>query len=166
MLEWLKDYKLFRDQIRKVKIEDFNELKKLLEKVEELEGQLISQKTKHENEIMSLNHAITIEKERVGAEKQREIETLKHTLKLKEAEFEKEKEAMLLQAQQTIAKQREEFLEKNFKDLKTGVDDSFNRAMKSLDIFVQRLPSFRAKRIEHEGNKGKDINIDADIDKE
>src|SRR3990167_5744722 len=109
MLEWLKDYKVFRDQIRKVKIEDFNELKKLLEEVEKLNGQLMSQKTKHENEIMSLNHAISLEKERVKAEKDREIATLRHELTLQQAEFEKQKEAMLLKAQQEIGRDRTEY---------------------------------------------------------
>ncbi|MFH1405843.1 MAG: hypothetical protein ABIG52_01330 [Nanoarchaeota archaeon] len=164
MLHWLSDYKKFRDEIRKVKVEDFNELKKILVNNEQLQTALVTQKTQHENEIMSLNHAISLERERVKDEKEREIASLKHTLKLKEVEFEKEKETLLLQAQQTISKQREEFLEKNFKDLKTGVDDSFDRAMRSIDVFAKRLPEFRAKRIEHDGDKG-GINIDIDSDK-
>jgi len=47
----------------------------------------------------------------------------------------------------------------------TKFDSSFDRAMKSLDVFVKRLPSFRAKRIEHEG-QGENINVDVDADKE
>jgi hypothetical protein len=97
--------------ISKINLEHENEMSKL--------------KVLHENEIMSLNNAINLEKVNI-----------KHQYFLKEKEFEVEKETLKLKLENEINKKRQESFEKNFNDLKEGLQLTQDNTVKMLSVVM------------------------------
>ena len=168
MISNMKEYKLFKEKLRKVKIESFEELEAVLkenaeikERLIKLEGiktaQLERQKDKyeaqirklkngHEQELMSLKHAINLEKERIQTKTAQEIEKVEHEFRLKGKEFEKEKEAILLKVKQEIEKEKAEFRDENFKALKDDANTAFDRGIQAVSIFLDKI-QYKNKQI-------------------
>ena len=154
-------YFLFMRELRKLEIRNVKDVisliqekeavqKKLITITNEYEKKLSEAVIKKENEIMSLHHGIDLEKKR-----------LLHELKLAKEEVAAERERVLLELRNQIQKERHEFMEKNFSDLKETTSINFDRTVKAIDMFLNKLPEYRHKRIE--GPKGS-INVDIEKD--
>lgn len=131
MFEFLKDYDSFREQIRAVKVETFNDLKKLLDENDALKRKLADKDAVHEREIMTLSHSLQLERER----------------------FALERETLISKTQQGLYAEREKFLEKNFADLRTTLTAQHDATREILGLVVHRLPDVRL-RMEGEGVHG------------
>jgi hypothetical protein len=121
MLEWMKDYQHFREKIRDVKLEQFEELRRLLDENQRLAHESADLKAKHEREVMTLAHQLQLEKERFGLERERVISETKTKL------FE----------------DRERFLEKNFSDLERTLTKQHDATRDILGMVMDRLPNVK-----------------------
>jgi len=156
-------YFRFMRELKKFEIKSINDIMKLVTEKEELNKKLIVVENEYEkklsaavlqkeNEIFSLQHAIGLERER-----------LEHSIKLAKEEVLHERARVLLELRGEIQKERHEFMEKNFSDLKETTSINFDRTIKSIDMFIKRLPSYHHKQLE--GN-GANVDIDVHEDKE
>lgn len=119
--EWLKDYQHFRDKIRDVKLEQFEELRRLLDDNQRLQRESADLKAKHEREVMTLAHQLQLEKERFGLERERLISETKTKL----------------------YEDREKFLERNFSDLERTLTKQHDATKDILGMVMDRLPNVR-----------------------
>lgn len=132
MLEFLKDYKSFRESIREVKIEQFTELKNLLDENEKLKREAADREAAHERTVMSLTHQLTLERERFALE-----------MKTREAAQAKE-----------LLQERGEFLEKNFADAERMADKRQATIIEVLNAVVTRISD---RRLDIGGDEGKNV---------
>lgn len=123
MLEFLKDYESFRNQIREVKVETFKELKGLIDDNAKLKRDLQDKDAKHEREIMTISHSLQMERER----------------------FALEREQLIAKTKGELYGERERFLEKNFSDLRETLQAQHAATKDVLSLVVQRLPDVRLR---------------------
>jgi len=131
MLEFLKDYKSFRETIRDVKVEQFTELKSLLDENEKLKRERADLDANHERAVMLLTHQLTLERERFALE-----------MKTREAVQAKE-----------LLEDRGKFLEKNFQDAERMSEKRHSVIVDVLNAVVTRISD---KRLVIDGDKGDD----------
>lgn len=123
MLEFLKDYESFRQQIREVKVETFTELKELMDQNDKLRREKQDLMARHEREIMTLSHSLQLERER----------------------FELEKQQLITKVKGDLAVERERVLEKNFNDLRDTLKAQHDATKDVLSIVIDRLPDVRVR---------------------
>jgi len=180
LLSNYKEYVKFREELKKIKIEDAAELNAILSSHQMMEKQVIKKdneiaqlkinhtnllstlenktsndktsvknnhtnelskiKIEHENEILSLNQALEFEKKRLEMDTKMKIDEAKHELVLATKEFEKDRETMLVQVKSQVMKVREEYLEKNYGDLKENEKVTFDRGLNVVTTILDKLP--------------------------
>jgi len=172
-----RNYLKMRRELEHIKVSDFKELNTMLDKAQDIEKKLIEKeneatkikldhqhelnelrnnhlsreskiKIEHENEIMSLNQALELEKQRVHHEAEKKVDLANHKIGLARREFEKEKEGILLKVQTELLKTREDFLEKNYGDLKDEANNAVDRALKTVGMFIDKVSPTKRQEIE------------------
>jgi hypothetical protein len=145
-----KDLRALKENLRKYKIESFDELfqvvteneklkKKIINLQENLSSEIAKLKSAHEIEMLTIKHTVKLERERYESEGKQKFAEKEHQLSLKIKEFEKDKEILQLDLQRQIFEERKIFLETNFKDIKEDANNNLDRSVKILSMFLDKI---------------------------
>jgi len=177
MLDSLKIHQKMMAELRKVKVNDFNDLKDLLKEKQDAEKQnlklendleaaelqkqteLNALRKDNENEILSLKHALKLELEKQAEEMNKQNRENQHKYDIAKKEWDKERETLRLTVQQEIAAERKAFLEQNFGDLQEKADKVQSSTMEMLGIFLDKINYDRKALTGGENTEIKDVDV-------
>jgi len=124
--------------MRKIRDSEFKNVDDLLASIREtnklkvdlaqLEATLKTRELEFENIIKKLENEFSLEKLK-----------LKQEMDIRKLTMDKEREIEILKTQQEVGRIRQEFLEKNYGDLKTEAGQAFDRSLKAVGIFLDKI---------------------------
>lgn len=121
MFEFMKDYATFTKSLRDIKAAQFEELRGLIDENQKLKRDLADIQARHEREVLTLTHEITLERQR----------------------FELEKATKSADQTAQLAQQRETYMKKNFDDLQQVMGVRHEQMVEMMQLVVNRITDRR-----------------------